>query len=266
MTTLDEHVSRMEKDGFTIVEDAIDPALVDRLVAAIDALHGELSVAPASNLFEGLATLRVYNLLARGKVFEEVPVHPSVLPIVERVLDQGCLVSSLSSITILPGERSQPIHSDDQLIPLPKPHVAIVCNSMWALTDFTEENGATRILPGTHKADRSPELSLDDEPRGIPAVMKKGSVLVFDGSVWHGGGANRSNERRMGLAMNYCAGWMRQQENQQLGIPLDIARGFSPRLRKLAGFGLYKKLLGHIDKCSPVDRLDGTGPRPVVGE
>jgi ectoine hydroxylase-related dioxygenase (phytanoyl-CoA dioxygenase family) len=266
MTTIDEHVARIEKDGFTIVEDAIEPALVDRLVAAIDGLHAELAVAPATNLFEGLATLRVYNLLARGKVFEEVPVHERVLPIVERVLDQGCLVSSVSSITIMPGERSQPIHADDQLIPLPKPHVPIVCNSMWALTDFTEENGATRILPGTHKADRSPEVSLDDEPRGIAAVMKKGSVLVFDGSVWHGGGANRSGERRMGLAMNYCAGWMRQQENQQLGIPLEIAKGFSPRLRKLAGFGLYKRLLGHIDKCSPVDLLDGTGPRRVVGE
>ena len=70
----------------------------------------------------------------------------------------------------------------------------------------------------------------------------------------------------MGLAMNYCAGWMRQQENQQLGIPLDVARGFTPRLRKLVGFGLYKRLLGHIDKCSPVDMLDRTGPRKVVGE
>lgn len=264
--TVDDHVARIEKDGFTVVEDAIDPALVDRLVAAIDALHAELAVGPATNLFEGLATLRVYNLLARGKVFEEVPVHDRVLPIVERILDQGCLVSSLSSITIMPGERAQPIHADDQLIPLPKPHVPLVCNSMWALTDFTEENGATRILPGTHQADRSPELSLDDEPRGIPAVMKKGSVLVFDGSVWHGGGANRSHARRMGLAMNYCAGWMRQQENQQLGIPRDVAKGFSPRLRKLVGYGLYRRLLGHIDKCSPVDLLDETGPRKIVGE
>jgi ectoine hydroxylase-related dioxygenase (phytanoyl-CoA dioxygenase family) len=88
---------------------------------------------------------------------------------------------------------------------------------------------------------------------------------VFNGSVWHGGGANRSHARRVGLAMNYCAGWIRQQENQQLGIPLAVAREFSPRLRKLAGFGIYHRLIGHIDKCSPVDILDGTGPRPVVG-
>jgi ectoine hydroxylase-related dioxygenase (phytanoyl-CoA dioxygenase family) len=261
---VERHANAVKTEGFTIVEDAIAPDLVDRLASAIDALHAELAVTPAANLFEGLHTLRVYNLLARGKVFEEVPVHENVLPIVERVLDPGCLVSSLSSITILPRETAQPIHADDQLIPLPKPHVPLVCNSMWALTDFTEANGATRLVPRTHEADRSPELLGTYDT--IPAVMKKGSVLVWNGSLWHGGGANQTTERRVGLAMNYCVGWMRQQENQQLGIPLAIAKGFSPRLRKLAGFGLYKRLLGHIDKCSPVDLLDETGPRRVVGE
>jgi len=261
-----EHVDRIARDGYTIVEDAIDPDLIDRLVAAIDALHATLAVTPAANIFEGLHTLRVYNLLARGKVFEEVPVHERILPIVESVLDQGCLVSSLSSITILGGEEAQPIHADDQLIPLPKPHVPLVCNTMWALTDFTEANGATRLVPGTHQRERSPEFGEPHET--IAATMKTGSVLVFNGSLWHGGGANQTTERRVGLAMNYCAGWMRQQENQQLGVPLEVARGFSPRLRKLAGFGLYMRLLGHIDKCSPVDLLDeplGLGPRPVVG-
>lgn len=264
MLGVDEHVAAIAKDGFTIVEDAIAPELCDRLVAAIDSLHETLSVTPATNIFEGTKTLRVYNLLARGKVFEEVPVHERVLPIVEKVLDSGCLVSSLSSITILPGEAAQVIHADDQLIPLPKPHVPLVCNSMWALTDFTEENGATRLVPGTHTADKDPEIFGTFETIG--AVMKRGSVLIWNGSLWHGGGANQTNERRIGLAMNYCAGWMRQQENQQLGIPLAVARGFSPRLRKLAGFGLYKRLLGHVDKCSPVDLLDETGPRRVVGE
>jgi ectoine hydroxylase-related dioxygenase (phytanoyl-CoA dioxygenase family) len=264
MTTATEHAADIERDGFTIVVDAIAPELVDRLVAAIDALHDELAVTPAANIFEGLKTLRVYNLLARARIFEEVPVHDAVLPIVESVLDRGCLVSSLSSITILPGEEAQPIHADDQLIPLPKPHVPLVCNSMWALTDFTEANGATRLVPRTQSADRSPNFG---EPhQTIAAEMKRGSVLVWNGSLWHGGGANHTNERRIGLAMNYCVGWMRQQENQQLGIPLDVAKGFSPRLRKLVGYGLYRQLLGHVDKCSPIDLLDGTGPRRVVGE
>jgi hypothetical protein len=116
----------------------------------VDRLERELDVKPAENLFEGTRTLRVYNLLARGDVFAEVPVHDHVLPIVERVLDRGCLVSSLSSIDILPGELAQPLHADDMLIPLPRPHVPIVCNSMWALSDFTEVNGATRLVPGSH--------------------------------------------------------------------------------------------------------------------
>jgi ectoine hydroxylase-related dioxygenase (phytanoyl-CoA dioxygenase family) len=258
------HLERMKRDGFTIVEDAIDVGLVEQLREDIFRLERELAVQPASNLFEGTRTLRIYNLLARGAIYQQVPVHDSVLPIVEGVLDRGCLVSSLSSIAIGPGETEQPLRADDQLIPLPKPHVSIICNSMWALTDFTIENGATRFVPGSHRADRSPQ------PFGEPvetraAEMKAGSVLVFDGSIWHGGGANRTTERRLGLAMNYCAGWIRQQENQQLGIPVDVARTFSPRLRKLVGFGLYKKLIGHIDKCSPEDVLDGGAPRPVVG-
>jgi ectoine hydroxylase-related dioxygenase (phytanoyl-CoA dioxygenase family) len=259
-----EHVARIDRDGYTILEDVIAPGLVDRLVSAIDGLHATLRVKPAMNIFEGLQTMRVYNLLARGDVFAEVPIHASVLPVVEGVLDPGCLVSSLSSITILPGESAQPIHADDQLIPLPRPHVALVCNTMWALTDFTAANGATRLVPATHRGDRSPDPFGKHET--IAAVMRRGSVLVWNGSLWHGGGANLSDARRIGLAMNYWAGWMRQQENQQLGIPLEIARAFSPRLRKLVGYGLYKRLLGHIDKCSPLDLLDETGPRPVVGE
>jgi ectoine hydroxylase-related dioxygenase (phytanoyl-CoA dioxygenase family) len=135
---------------------------------------------------------------------------------------------------------------------------------MWALTDFTEENGATRVLPKTHLRADAPEVP-GDYPEAIACEMKAGSALVYNGSMWHGGGANRSGSRRVGLAVGYCVGWMRQQENQQLGIPRDIVKGFSPRLRKLVGYGIYKGLYGHIDKCSPVDLLDEVGPRVVVG-
>jgi ectoine hydroxylase-related dioxygenase (phytanoyl-CoA dioxygenase family) len=257
------HVERVQRDGYTVVEDAIEPALIDALEKDLARIEREENVVPAENIFEGLKTVRIYNLLARGRIYESIPVHGSVLPIVERVLDRGCLVSSLSSIAIDPGEDAQILHADDQLIPLPKPHVPIICNTMWAVTDFTAENGATRVLPGSHRRDRSPNFG--EAVDTLPAEMRRGSVLVFDGSIWHGGGANQSSARRTGVAMNYCSGWMRQQENQQLGIPLDVARGFSDRLRKLCGFGIYRGLIGHIDKCSPADLLDGGPPRPVVG-
>lgn len=258
------HLARIERDGYTVVEDVFDAAEAEATLADIARLERELGIGFANNDFEGRATKRVYNLLAHGKRFEAIPVHPRVLPIVEGVLDAGCLVSSLSSIAIHPGETAQPIHADDQLLPLPKPHVATVCNTMWALTDFSEENGATRIIPGSHEADHSPAYGTEYD--SIPAEMRRGSVLVWHGSLWHGGGANRSDAVRVGIAMNYCAGWIRQQENQQLGIPREIARGFSPRLRELVGYAVYRGLIGHIDKRSPVELLGEPGDLQTVWE
>jgi ectoine hydroxylase-related dioxygenase (phytanoyl-CoA dioxygenase family) len=250
---LDTHVARLARDGYTILERVIEPELIDDLARDLARLERELDVKPASNPFEGTRTLRVYNLLVHGALWERIPVHEQVLPVVEQVLDPGCLVSSLSSINIGPEESAQPIHADDQLIPLGKPHVATVCNTMWALTDFTEENGATRIIPGSHLRDHSPTFGKHYE--SVPAAMPRGSVLVWHGSLWHGGGANRTATRRVGIAMNYCAGWIRQQENQQLGIPREIARRFSPRLRELVGYGIYNGLIGHIDKRTPAGLL-----------
>ena len=248
-----QHEERIARDGYSIIEGAIEPDFVDALADDLLRLEREHDVRPAKNDFEGHRTWRIYNLLVHGKLYERIPVHENVLPVVERVLDPGCLVSSLSSISIGPDETPQPIHADDQLMPLAKPHVATVCNTMWAITDFTEENGATRIIPGSHLADASPDYGKHYD--SIPAEMKKGSVLIWHGSLWHGGGANRTGERRVGIAMNYCAGFIRQQENQQLGIPREIAKGFSPRLRELVGYGVYKMLIGHIDKRSPVELL-----------
>jgi len=152
---VDTHVARIAQDGYTIVENAIEPDLVDALHEHLLQLEQFFAVEPSPNSFEGHATIRIYNLLAFGALYERIPVHPNVLPVVEGVLDAGCLVSSLSSIAILPGETAQPIHADDQLIPLDKPHRPTVCNSMWALTDFTEANGATTIRTTASTTTRS---------------------------------------------------------------------------------------------------------------
>jgi ectoine hydroxylase-related dioxygenase (phytanoyl-CoA dioxygenase family) len=253
MVSVEESVRQIAEQGYTIVEDAIEPDLIDALSDDLARLELELDVKPASNAFEGAHTVRIYNLLARSALYQQVPVHPAVLPIIEGVLDAGCLVSSLSSIAIDPGETAQPIHADDQLIPLPKPHPPLVCNSMWALTDFTEANGATRIMAGTHLAASSPDFVTAYD--SIPAEMPKGSVLIWHGSLWHGGGANATDTRRTGIAMNYCAGFIRQQENQQLGIPRAVAVTFEPRLRELVGYGIYNGLMGHIDKHQPSELL-----------
>jgi ectoine hydroxylase-related dioxygenase (phytanoyl-CoA dioxygenase family) len=251
--TLAAHNANIDRDGYTILERVIDATLVADLADDLIRLERFYGITPSDNDFEGEKTVRIYNLLALGKLYEAVPVHPNVLPLVEAVLDPGCLVSSLSSISIDPGETAQPIHADDQLIPLTKPHLPTVCNTMWALTDFTEANGATRVIPGSHLRDHNPEYGAPYDT--IAAEMPAGSVLVWHGSLWHGGGANAADERRVGIAMNYCAGWIRQQENQQLGIPREVAAGFSPRLRQLCGYGVYNGLIGHIDKHSPAEML-----------
>jgi ectoine hydroxylase-related dioxygenase (phytanoyl-CoA dioxygenase family) len=255
------HLDSIGDQGYTVVEDAIEPDLVDELVDTLDRLERDLAAVPADNSFEGRRTVRVYNLLVHGDVFARVPVHANVLPVVEGVLDPGCLLSSLSSIAIGPDESPQPIHADDQIIPLPKPHPPVVCNTMWALTDFTEANGATRLVPGTHLRE-SPEFGRAYE--SIPAVMEKGSVLVWHGSLWHGGGANTTTERRVGIACNYCAGYIRQQENQQLGIPPAIARAFDTRLARLCGYGIYSGLIGHIDRHDPIELLGEGAPAGMV--
>lgn len=248
------HVARIREQGFTIIENAIENSLVDVLADALVRLERELDAKPANNGFEGRRTVRIYNLLAFGGPFLGVPVHNSVLPIVEEILDPGCLVSSLSSIAIDPGETAQPIHADDMVIPLNKPHRPIVCNSMWALTDFTDANGATRLVPGSHLRE-NPVYGGQYET--VPAEMKRGSVLIWDGALWHGGGANRTDTRRTGIAMNYCAGFIRQQENQQLGLSPEMVKSFSPRLQELVGYGVYRGLIGHIDKRSPAQILGG---------
>jgi ectoine hydroxylase-related dioxygenase (phytanoyl-CoA dioxygenase family) len=255
-TAMASCVEKVRAEGWAVIEDAIDLDLVEAIGEDLLRLEHDLGIVPADNLFEGRRTTRIYNLLVHGPLYERIPVHPNVLPIVEKVLDPGLLISSLSSIAIGSDEEAQPIHSDDQLIPLPKPHPPLICNTMWAITDFTEENGATRLCPGTHVADHSPNLL--DHYDSIPAEMGRGGVLVWVGSLWHGGGANTTAERRVGIAMNYCAGYVRQQENQQLGIPRDTARRFSRRLQELCGYSIYNGLIGHIDKQNPGKLLLGT--------
>jgi ectoine hydroxylase-related dioxygenase (phytanoyl-CoA dioxygenase family) len=113
------------------------------------------------------------------------------------------------------------------------------------------------LVPGSHLAPANPDFGGDYDT--IPAEMPKGSVLVWHGSLWHGGGANRTDERRVGVAMNYCAGYIRQQENQQLGIPPALVATFPKRLQQLVGYSIYQGLIGHIDKHDPRSLLERTG-------
>ncbi len=249
-TRIDRHCAEIEDQGYTIVHGAIEPELVRELAGEIRRVERECGSAPRNNPAEGFATLRNYNLLAKGAAFAKMPVHASVLPIVERVLDPGCLLSGMTAMDIGPGEKPQPLHSDDLVMDLARPHRALMCTSIWALSDFTDANGATRLVPGTHKSDRGPDWSRSYET--IPCEMPAGSVLIFHGSLWHGGGGNRTgSEWRLGVNVQYCAGYIRTQQNHYLGIPRETLLGFPERLRELLGMGLYKGIMGHVDGRSP---------------
>jgi ectoine hydroxylase-related dioxygenase (phytanoyl-CoA dioxygenase family) len=247
-----DSAARVVADGYAMLERAIEPALLAQLTDAIDSCLAELAIPFGANDFLGTHTRRLFNLLARDPLFARVPIHEAVLPVVERVLDPECLLSSLTAIEMQPGETAQPLHADDGSIPLAKPHAPITCTAIWALTDFTEANGGTRLVPGSQRADHSPRKE-ERAASSVASVMPAGSVLVYHGSLWHGGGANTSGERRLAIICNYCAGWVRQEECQLLALPREQVAGFAPRLQALVGYGTYRGLLGHVDQQSPAE-------------
>ncbi len=261
-TQTETRLAELERDGYTILERVIEKDLVERILSEIHRVEQLGASAPRGNALEGFHTLRTYNLLAKSPVFQEMPVHPAVLPLVERVLEPECLLSGMTSMNIGPGEVAQPLHPDDFQIGVPRPHAPLICTTIWALTDFTEENGATRLVPGSHQLDHLPPHG--EAVESIPAEMPAGSVLVFHGSLWHGSGRNRTTDvRRVGINVQYCAGFIRTQQNQYVGVPREITETFSDRLLELSGYALYKGISGHVDGQSPagalgIERMDDT--------
>ena len=244
---IDEHLGAIDRDGYTILRDVIDPDLVRRILARVRQLEEEtLSEQETGTPVDGSSQLRTAGLLNLDPLFWDVPLHPEVLPIVEGVLDPGCLLTSFSAIDVQPGENRQPLHPDDALIPLKRPHQPIVCTCMWAITDFTEANAATRLLPGSHRVDAPPDYAEVCNDL-VPAEMTAGSVLVFDGSLWHQAADNQmEDEWRLGLQVSYCAGWIRPFTNHFLSIPRETAAKFPDRLVELVGYGTYNGAIGTI--------------------
>ncbi|MFM7224267.1 MAG: phytanoyl-CoA dioxygenase family protein, partial [Actinomycetota bacterium] len=157
--TVDDHLARVDADGFTILEGVIEPDLVAAVRDAIRRIEIDLDVQPKGTQAEGIATKRMYNLLVKDPVFAALPVHPAVLPIAEGMLDRGLLLSGMTAMDIGPGERAQPLHGDDAVMSrhLPRPHPPMVVTTLWAFTDFTAANGATRFVRGSHRFAATPD-------------------------------------------------------------------------------------------------------------
>jgi ectoine hydroxylase-related dioxygenase (phytanoyl-CoA dioxygenase family) len=258
--TVEDIVDRLERDGYATVPDAIEPGQVAAARADLEAILEH--TPPGRDDFEGRRTRRIYALFAKTRALDPLALHPTVLGVLDRVLGHYQL-SAPAGIAIGPGETAQPLHPDDAIYPLPRPHAELVVNVMWPLEEFTVANGATRIVPGSHHwTDRQP----GPDTATIAVEMPAGTALLYPGSVWHGGGANQTDRTRLGVVLHYAAAWLRPVENHVLAVPPDAARALAPRLQELLGYNIYPPFIGYVDGRHPrklVEAADAAAESPA---
>jgi ectoine hydroxylase-related dioxygenase (phytanoyl-CoA dioxygenase family) len=259
--------AEFDRDGYVLFESVLDAATLTGIRAALTPyLEAEIT---GRNDFEGLKTNRVYALLAKSPVFADLACHPLALAFAEADLGKECLLSAALAINIHPGETVQPWHYDDSHFRLPRPRQSLGVSAFWAIDETTELNGATEIIPGSHVwpdqnlpggntlatfGDKRVR-DLDDDPGAradsIKVTMKPGSLMLAKGTLWHRGGANRSDKSRMIITPQYCPGWTRQLENMLLAVPPAIAATLPQRARELIGYSIHPPFMGYVDGMHP---------------
>ena len=247
-------LSDLQTNGFVILENLIDQDLVTRIREEMSPWLQKEKMG--RNDFEGFSTERVYALLAKSPAIAELIEHPAVLDLVDRLLPPNYLLSSALAINVHPGETAQSFHIDDAPggAPgkLPRAHYGV--STIWAFDDFTETNGATEIVPGSHLWTESRPPQPDEI---LQVLMPAGSVVVFIGSLMHRGGANTSDAPRLAITPQYCMPWLRQLETMVLSVPPDQARNFSQRVQGLLGYSVVDPgFMGHVNGLHPKRLVD----------
>jgi ectoine hydroxylase-related dioxygenase (phytanoyl-CoA dioxygenase family) len=236
----------LARDGCCVVDRLVAPDVMQRLAQELSPWLEATRLGPDD--FSGRHTRRTGGLIARSATARELVEHPSVIGAVRALLDhaRNFQLHLTQVIAIGPGEQAQAIHRDQwafDFFPFPKGY-EVQCNTLWAMTDFTERNGATRVIPGSHRYEDKLQFGEGDTE---PAEMEAGSVLLYTGSLYHGGGANRSDATRLGLNITYALAWLRQEENQYLSVPREVARELPESLLRLMGYARGAYALGYID-------------------
>jgi ectoine hydroxylase-related dioxygenase (phytanoyl-CoA dioxygenase family) len=251
--------------GYAIVRELLDPETCQALVREVDRVEREHQIGFGTSEFEGFHTRRIFNLIARGEAFRDLVVDEAMLSVIDALLGDGFLLSGTTSMHISPGETAQLLHADDGMISLPRPHVATMVTTLWALTEFRGDNGCTLLVPGSHLEASMPRPGEKHDP--IRVEMPAGSALILHGSIWHGGGTNTTrDEERYGLSVQYVAGWCRQQQNLMLGTDRDLASTYPRRLQELIGYSMYRNVMGHIDRTHPLRLLGVERPPEMIWE
>ena len=241
-------------EGYAVVTGLLDARGCDALVSEVDRVERDHGIDFGKNDFEGFQTRRIFNLIQRSPRFRELVVDERMLGIIESILGVDFLLSGTTSMHLGPGETPQLLHADDGMITLPRPHIATLLTTLWALSDFEDDNGATRLVPRSHLRPEMPRPGEAHET--IAAEMPAGSVLFLHGSTWHGGGANTTSDReRYGLSIQFVAGWCRQQQNLMLGTDPELVATYPRRLQELIGYSLYQNVMGHVDREHPLTLL-----------
>jgi ectoine hydroxylase-related dioxygenase (phytanoyl-CoA dioxygenase family) len=256
----------IRRDGAVIVDDMLPGHDIDALSRELRPWIERTEFGP--DAFSGRRTKRTGGLVARSPRCRDLVMHPLILGAAGDLLSHATSfqLHLTQVIAIGPDEPAQAIHRDQwafDFFPFPKDY-EVQFNTIWALTDFTERNGATRVIPGSnHFEDR---LKFKEQDT-VAAEMRRGSVLLYNGSVYHGGGTNRSDETRIGVNITYNLSWLRQEENQYLSVPLEIARTLPVALLKLIGYRRGAYALGYVDDLrDPIEVIRPELRRTGLGE
>ncbi len=246
----------MKEKGYAIVDELAPPGLMDEIAAEMGP-YVENSMF-GSDSFLGLQTKRTGALIPRSPAARRLIMNPTALGTAEIMLSKASAfqLHLTQIISVYPGSPAQKLHQDEvawDFFPFPQDY-DIQCNILWALSDYTEEMGATRVVPGSHLGTRKKY----DVSESAAAVMKRGSALFYTGKVFHGAGENKSDRVRQAINITYAVGWVRQEENQYLSTPLEVAKTLPDDLLKLMGYQLGCFSLGYV--------RDGEDPMVAIRE
>jgi ectoine hydroxylase-related dioxygenase (phytanoyl-CoA dioxygenase family) len=248
---IDKATAEVKELGYSIIPGFLSKQRLNRLRNDLAPIFEQSGIrnADQGGRYSGLQTVHVHNLFAKTRAVDEIAIDPVLLLIIEGILGSLFQLSVGTAMSPQPGVDPQGLHRDDGHYPLARPRPPFIANSLIALDDFTQENGATRIAPGSHK--RTEDIKPNTDV--IFAEMPAGSLLVFDGALWHAGGGNRTKaQRRRSINLNFNLSWLRQQENQYVGIPRTEWLKMPERLQRLLGFQKVNFLYGCVDYTDPL--------------